>query len=271
MKLLFIGDIFGKPGRQSVIHHLKSVRQHFDVDFVIANAENSAHGFGITKSTAKELLDAGIDLLTGGNHTWDKPEVAQLFDDYPVIRPLNYSKSLPGKGFKLLEKNGTTVAVINTMGHFGMPIVDNAIENTEIIIDSLLEEGIKNIFIDFHAESTSEKYAFFQYFAGKVSAIAGTHTHVGTDDLTIMNECGFICDVGLTGCRDGVIGVEKEAPIKRLQTGIQEKLKLNDKCQTIFQAVVFEIQDGICVDAFKLKAYGDEELYISQRARVERF
>jgi 2',3'-cyclic-nucleotide 2'-phosphodiesterase len=271
MKLLFIGDIFGKPGRQSVAHHLKTAKAHFGIDFVIANAENSAHGFGITKSTAMELQYAGVDLMTGGNHTWDKPEISQLFDTHPIIRPLNYSTILPGKGFAILQKNGESVAVINAMGHFAMPMVDNPIETTGRVVDDLLSEGVKNIFIDFHAESTSEKYAFFQHFAGEVSAIVGTHTHVGTDDLMIMNDCGFVCDVGLTGCRDGVIGVEKEAPIRRLRTGILEKLKINDKCATIFQAIIFEIHDGICIDAFKIKAFNAEELYISQRARVERF
>jgi hypothetical protein len=167
--------------------------------------------------------------------------------------------------------DGKKIAIINSMGHFGMPSADNVLLKTEEVVDSLLEAGVQNIFIDFHAESTSEKYAFLHYFCGKVSAIAGTHTHVGTDDLSILNSTGFVCDVGMSGARSGVIGVEKEAPIRRLMTGVQDKLKTPDKAPAIFQAVIFEIINGICTKAFKIKAFDDEEIFISQEARIENF
>lgn len=272
MKLLFIGDIFGKVGRNCVKTHLQSAREHFGIDCVVANAENSAHGFGLTKSTAKELFGAGVDVLTGGNHTWDKPEVGELFDTTNTLRPLNYSPVLPGRGFLIFEcADGQKVAIINSMGHFGMPSVDNVLLKSEEAVNILIDSGIKNIFIDFHAESTSEKYAFLHYFCGKVSAIAGTHTHVGTDDLMILNGTGFVSDVGMSGARSGVIGVEKEAPIRRLMTGVQDKLKTPDKAPSIFQAIIFEFNDGICEKAFKIKAYDNEEPFISQEAKFESF
>lgn len=271
MRLLFIGDIFGKVGRTTVKNTLSKAISEHSVDFVVANGENIAHGFGITKSTAKELFDSGVDIITGGNHSWDKPEVSELFNTSNILRPLNYSSSLPGKGVVSISKNGEILTVLNTMGHFGMPHTDNAIARTDEEIRKLTEIEKKNIFIDFHAESTSEKYAFMHHFASDISAIAGTHTHVGTDDLMVVNGTGYVSDVGLTGARDGVIGVEKEAPIKRLLTGVQEKLKTPDKAKSIFQAVIFEIIDGKCIDAFKIKSFCDSDLIITQKAVFENF
>lgn len=271
MKLLFIGDIFGKVGRATVKTNIPKAIELFGIDCVVANAENSAHGFGITKSTAKELFGAGVDVLTGGNHSWDKPEISELFGSTNTIRPLNYSSALPGSGVTVIEKCGERIAILNVMGHFGMPTVDNAITKTEEALASLEKQGIKNIFIDFHAESTSEKYAYLHHFYTKVSVIAGTHTHVGTDDLMIMNGTGFVSDVGMNGARDGVIGVEKEAPIRRLLTGVQDKLKTPDKAKSIFQAIVFEIINGRCIDAFKIKSLCDADITVTQRATVEHF
>ena len=272
MKLLFIGDIFGRVGRNCVKKHLQNAKEKFNIDCVVANSENSAHGFGITKSTAKELFNAGIDVITGGNHTWDKPEVMELFGSTNTLRPINYSPVLPGVGHLLFTvANGEQVAIINTMGHFGMPIVDNALLKSEECVEKYLADGVKNIFIDFHAESTSEKYSFLHYFAERATAIAGTHTHVGSDDLMVMGSTGFVSDVGMSGARNGIIGVEKEAPIRRMLTGIQEKLKTPDSAPSIFQAVIFELNEGKCTSAFKIKAYDDEEIYISQEARFESF
>lgn len=271
MKLLFIGDIFGRVGRNCVKINIPRAKELFNIDCIVANAENSAHGFGLTKSTAKELFDAGVDVLTGGNHTWDKLEINELFGCTNTIRPLNYSSILPGSGVVTIEKNNEKIAILNVMGHFGMPQTDNAISKTEEVLQAVIKDGVRNIFIDFHAESTSEKYSFLHYFRGRVSAIGGTHTHVGTDDLMIVSSTGFVSDVGMSGARDGVIGVEKEAPIRRLLTGVQDKLKTPDKAQSIFQAIVFEFVNGNCVDAFKIKAYDNEDIFISQRAKFENF
>ncbi len=269
MKIGFIGDIIGKPGRKMVARHLKEIREKEGVGFVIANYENASHGFGLTEKNAKELFRCGIDLMTGGNHTWDKKEIFALLESYPILRPVNYPEGVPGRGVEVVEVEEEKLAIINLMGHYSMPMVDNPFITIKRVVEKLHEDGIKNIFIDMHAEATSEKRALLMMLKNSVSAIAGTHTHVGSDDLQIFHNVGYVTDVGLTGCRDNVIGMEESVPIKRFLTGLPGRFDVPDKCKKIFQMVIFEIEDGKCIDAYKVKAYDEGEYFVSQRAFIE--
>jgi hypothetical protein len=269
MRVLFVGDVIGRAGREMVRRHLQKAKEAYSVDFAVLNAENIAAGFGITQKTAAEMVDAGVDLMTGGNHIWDKPEVVEVFKKYPLIRPLNYPKELGGDGLKALEIGGEKLGVINLMGHFSMPISDNPFRLAQAAVDMLKDDGVENIFIDFHAETTSEKEALWRYLGADVSFIAGTHTHIGTDDLRIEDGCGFVTDVGMTGCRDGVIGVNKDEPIFRFLFGTNKRFTVNKECKKIFQALICDIEGGRCTGAFKIKAYDDGEIYVSQEAYVE--
>lgn len=269
MRILFVGDIIGSPGRDMVRRHLSAAKERFGVDVAIVNAENIAAGFGITQKTAAEMMDAGVDLMTSGNHIWDKAEVVEVFKKYPLIRPLNYPSELGGEGLKILEAGGERLGVINLMGHFSMPISDNPFRLVKAAVDTLKNDGVENIFIDFHAETTSEKEALWRYLESDVSFIVGTHTHIGTDDLRITNGCGFLGDIGLTGCRDGVIGVGKNEPIYRFLTGTNKRFVVHKECKKIFQALICDIQNGRCTGAFKIKAYDDGEIRVSQEAYIE--
>ena len=261
MRLLFIGDIVGKPGRSMVKHHLPKIKQKYNIDIVVANYENASHGFGLTPKNYKELKNSGIDIMTGGNHSFDKKEIIKLFEmDEKLLRPLNMYPENEGRGIYIDEK--FKLAVISLMGQYGMPLFDNPFRIIEKEIEKL--QGY-SIFIDFHAESTAEKRALFMLLKDKVSAIVGTHTHIGTDDLIIDN-AGYLTDIGLTGCFDNVIGMSEIEPLQRLKTGFSKKYDVVDKCKKIFQAVVFDIEDNKCLDAFKLKAFDFEEEFISQKA-----
>lgn len=257
MKLGFIGDVVGKPGRQIIQKHLKTLKEKHALDFVIANTENASHGFGLTVKNANELFSYGIDMMTGGNHTWDKKEIFSLLDSMPILRPLNYPDGVPGYGIGYLEKDGFKLCVINLMGMFTMPWC----ENPFIVIQKELKNIEKSdaIFIDFHAEATSEKRALMALLKGKVSAIIGTHTHVGTDDMVVDNGTLYVSDVGLTGCRDNVIGMEKEAPLKRFLTGLPASFDIPNRCKTILQMVIFELDGFTCKKAYKLRILDDNE------------
>ncbi len=271
MKLAFIGDIVGKPGRDMVKKYLPKLREEYGLDLVIANYENASHGFGLTKKNCEELLGYGIDVMTGGNHSWDKKEVFLLYKDYPLIRPINYPRKSPGEGLIKVEVLGYKVAIINVMGHYTMPMVDNPFVIMEETIKELRDEGIKHIIVDIHAEATSEKLAMMQLLRKDVSAIFGTHTHVGTDDLAIIDGCCYVTDVGLTGCRDGVIGMEKDIPLNRFLTGLGGHYDIAKKCQTIFQLVIFKLnEEGRGVNAKKIKIYDNGDV-VALGSRIERY
>ena len=262
MKILFIGDIIGKPGRQMIKYHLPIIKQKENIDIVIANYENTSHGYGITPKNYKELKNAGIDIMTGGNHSFDKKkEIESIFEiDDTIIRPLNMYQENAGNGFFIDEQH--KLVIISLMGQFGMPIFDNPFR---VIKKEIKKFKGYNIFIDFHAESTAEKRAMFLMLKDKISALVGTHTHIGTDDL-LIDKAGYLTDIGLSGCFDNVIGMSEIEPIERFITGFSKKFDVVDKCKKIFQAVVFEIEDNVCLDAYKIKAYDFEEYFISQKA-----
>jgi len=269
MKILYLADVVGKPGRTMINHHLKKIKEAYEVDLVIINAENASHGFGVSVKNSKELFAMGIDLMTGGNHSWDKKDILPIMDSEPILRPMNYPSSSPGSGVGYLTIGDETLVVINLMGHFTMPMVDNPFTMITAEVERLKEEGYENIFIDMHAEATSEKRALMAMLKGKVSAICGSHTHIGTDDLEIDEGTFYVTDVGLTGCRDGVIGMSKKEPMARFLTSISSKFDVPNSCKKILQGVVFELEEGKCIDAFKVKAYDYEEVQVSQRAYIE--
>ena len=271
MKLAFIGDIVGRPGREIIAKYLPALKKEHHIDFIIGNYENASHGFGLTKKNCEELLSYGIDAMTGGNHSWDKKEIFELFSSYPLIRPINYPKSAPGEGVLKVNILGNHVAIINVMGNYTMPMSDNPFIKIDDEVNRLVTEGIKHIIVDIHAEATSEKLAMLHILKDRVSAIFGTHTHVGTDDLIIADGCCYVTDVGLTGCRDHIIGMEKKIPIQRFMTGVGGHFDIPKKCQKILQLVIFELNaQGRATQAEKLKIYETGEI-IKTQGRVDSY
>jgi 2',3'-cyclic-nucleotide 2'-phosphodiesterase len=264
MRIAFIGDIVGRPGRAMVSQHLSSLKKEFGIDFVIANYENASHGFGLTKKNAVELFNAGIDTMTGGNHSFDKADIVELFSSHELLRPHNYPEGVAGTGLKVYEIGSEKLAVLNLLGHYGMPHIDNVMRCAEESVNALHKEGIRNIFIDFHAEATSEKRALMALLAGRISAICGTHTHVSSDDLHIVKGTGYLTDIGLTGCRDNVIGMDKEAPLQTFLTGVKTRFEISNRCKKIMQMLVCDIHDGKCTEAFKIKLLDDTRRFITQ-------
>ncbi|MBE0499148.1 MAG: YmdB family metallophosphoesterase [Campylobacterales bacterium] len=264
MRIAFIGDIIGRPGRTMIKIHLKKLKEEHKIDFVIANYENASHGFGLTPKNASELFGSGIDVMTGGNHSWDKKEIHGMFETFELLRPHNYPPEVSGTGCKVYEVAGEKLAVLNLMGHYAMPMVENPFRCATETIAALREEGITNIFIDMHAEATSEKRGLLMMFKSQVSAIVGTHTHVGTDDLQIDGSTGYLSDIGLTGCRDNVIGMDARTPIHRFMTGLPGRFEVPEKCKSILQMVIFDISQGKCENAFKIKRFDDGREFVTQ-------
>ena len=271
MKLAFIGDIVGRPGREIIGKHLSRLREEYGLDLVIANYENASHGFGLTRKNCDELLGYGIDVMTGGNHSWDKKEIFELYETHPIIRPINYPDDGAGEGLIKVDVLGKELAVVNVMGNYTMPMADNPFIKIDKAVEALKEEGIKHIVVDVHAEATSEKLAMLHILKERVSAIFGTHTHVGTDDLSIVDGCCYVSDVGLTGCRDGVIGMDKKIPIQRFMTGIGGHFNIAKECQSIFQIIIFELdENGRAIQAEKLKIYDNGEVR-KLDSRIEKY
>ncbi len=256
MTIGFIGDIVGKPGRDMIAANLAMLKVDFGIDLVIANYENASHGFGLSAKNASELFDCGIDVMTGGNHSFDKKEILALFDSLPIIRPINYPDETVGEGIFEAMVKGTKIAVINLMGHYCMPMVDNPFTKIIKTVDELENSGYKHIIIDMHAEATSEKNALLHILKGRVSAIIGTHTHIGTDDLMVADGCCYVTDVGLTGCMDGVIGMDVKAPIKRFLSGVGEYFDVPKDCRAILQMIIFDLDaNGHTFNAKKVKLF----------------
>ncbi len=224
MKILVIGDIVGRPGRQAVHRLLGGLRRQYKIDLVIANGENAAGGFGLSVSTAQELLDDNIDVITSGNHIWAQKDILPCLDDadMPILRPLNYPPGAPGRGYLVTGK----VMVVNLIGRVFMNTVDCPFR----AMDGLLE-GLKPkppvIIVDFHAEATSEKVAMGRYLDGRVSAVLGTHTHIGTIDAQILpGGTAYVTDIGMTGPSDSIIGDDAESVLQRFLTQLPHRLSV---------------------------------------------
>jgi len=226
MNILFVGDIFASPGRRIVADHLQDIIETNRIDLAIANAENAAGGFGVTPAIAEELLALGLDVLTTGNHVWDKREVYDYFARQPrLLRPANYA-GVPGSGVLVCRaRNGVDCAVINLQGRTHMPPTDCPFRKADEIL-AALDPRVKVKFVDFHAEVTSEKIALGWYLDGRVSAVVGTHTHVPTADTRILpRSTAYQTDCGMTGPYDSVIGVDTEIVIRRFLTGLPVRME----------------------------------------------
>ena len=245
MKFLIIGDIIGRPGRKALRELLPRLKEELNYDVVLANVENAAGGFGITKKVYKELKDIGIDVMTSGNHIWDKKEVFEFIDETPdLLRPANYPPGVPGKGYGVYEKNGVKFAVINLMGKVYM---ECNLENPFRVFDGIYEQlsqETKIIIVDFHAEATSEKWCFGIYVDGKVSMVYGTHTHVPTaDEFILKNGTGYVSDVGMTGVWYSAIGMKPKQAIERLLYAMKKRLEVEDKGEIVFNAILVDIDE----------------------------
>jgi metallophosphoesterase (TIGR00282 family) len=228
VKVLFIGDITGKPGRRLVVNRVAALRRTHGVDVVIANGENAAGGLGITPDAATELLDAGVDLLTGGNHSWHHRDAYDLLDSEPrILRPANYPPGVPGRGAAVVRSTaGVPVGVLNLQGRVFMPELDDPFRLAREQAESL-RASVPTVIVDFHAEATSEKVAMGWYLDGFVTAVVGTHTHVQTADERILPQgTAYITDVGMTGPRDGIIGMAREAILERFLTQLPARFQV---------------------------------------------
>ena len=237
MLILAIGDIVGRPGRRAVSQLLPGLRQQYGLDLVIANGENAAGGLGLTSTTAKELFDAGVDVLTSGNHIWAQKEIIPYLDgEMPILRPLNYPPGVPGRGHIAIGR----VAVVNLMGRTFIGDYDCPFRTMDKLLTEL-EQPI--IIVDFHAEATSEKVAMGRYLDGRVSAVLGTHTHVGTIDSQVLpHGTAYVTDIGMTGPIDSVIGDDAEAVIQRFLTGMPHHLSVG-KGKTALNAIMVGVAD----------------------------
>lgn len=243
MRILMIGDIFGRPGRNAVKEQLQTIRQELNLDMIIANAENAAGGNGITPEIARELFGCGVDVMTMGNHVWDKKDIIPYIDREPrIVRPANYPPGTPGSGLGIYNINGIEVAVINLSGRVYLPAMDCPFR----VADNLLQtigDRTKIILVDFHAEATSEKVALGWYLDGKVSLVAGTHTHIQTADERILHEgTAYITDVGMTGPANSVLGVKTDIVLQKFLTQMPVRFEVAEGPYQ-FNAIVIEINE----------------------------
>ena len=240
MRILFIGDIVGKPARNYLKEVLPSVRKDLKLDFIIANGENAAGGSSITPDTAEEIFGAGVDVITSGDHIFKKKEAREVLDTRDLIRPLNYGESSAGKGYIIKEVSGVKIGVINLIGRVFMQPVDCPFKAVKSILEDVKKKA-KIIFVDIHAEATSEKLAMGYFLSGKVSAVIGTHTHIPTADQRIIdNFTAYITDVGMTGSCDSVLGREKHQIIERFITNMPLRFNLAQG-DVRMQAVLVEV------------------------------
>ena len=244
MKILAVGDLVGECGLNILKQTLPKIRKEKNIDVVIVNAENVASGMGITSKDFNELLKLKVDVITMGNHTWAKKDIFTFIDNPKLLRPANYSKGVVGKGINIYECKNKKIAVMNLIGRTDMHVLS---ENPFTVAQELLDEVKADIkIIDFHAEATAEKIAMKYFIDGKATVLFGTHTHVQTADENITNKgMGYITDLGMTGPKESVIGMEKEASIKRFLTSLPEKYKVAEG-ESIFNACIFEINEDNC-------------------------
>ena len=241
IKILFVGDIVGKPGRRITQQSIPRLIELHRIDLVIANVENAAGGNGITRETAEELLDADINVMTTGNHVWDKKEALEYIElEQRLIRPANFPDGVPGRGsYVTRTTNGTPVGIVNVMGRVFMNPLDNPFHVVQREISAVRDKGARLVFVDFHAAATSEKIAMGWHLDGKVTAVVGTHTHVQTADARILHKgTAYITDVGMTGPHDSIIGVAIQPVLKRFIDGMPVRFETASKNSRINAVIV---------------------------------
>lgn len=240
MRVLFIGDVVGQPGRRCLSAILPALREELSIDVVIANGENAANGRGLTARTAAEMFRAGVDVISSGNHIWDQKEIIEDMDgDKPILRPANYPPGTPGRG--ILRSKGLTV--LNLQGRTFMANIDCPFRTADAVLETRPEAPIV---VDMHAEATSEKQAMGWYLDGRVAAVLGSHTHVPTADPRLLPRgTAYISDAGFTGARDSVLGFEVEASHRLFLTQLPTRLPVAEKCPTaVMNSVLVEIDEG---------------------------
>ena len=245
MRVLFIGDVFGMPGRQIVTEQLPILQEQYQIDFTIANAENSAGGFGINRKAYDQLYAAGVDAFTMGNHTWDNKELLRFVDEASIlVRPANYLEPKPGCGCRVFTVQGKRLAVINLLGQVYLAPVANPFTT----VNQLLKEVDADYYlIDFHAEATSEKMALGWFVDGRATAVLGTHTHIQTADARVLPQgCAYISDVGMTGPRDSVLGMDKEIVVQRFLTGSSTRFAVAHGDVQLNAVVLTLAENGHC-------------------------
>jgi len=248
MRVLYCGDVVGRPGREAVVKNIKELRQARKIDVVVVNAENAAHGFGLTPGICRDLFDAGSDVITTGNHVFDQQEIIPfLGENKRIVRPLNYPEGTAGFGFSVFELlNGKKLLVAQVMGRVFMEALDCPVKALENVLKTYqLKAGVDAIMVDIHAEATSEKISFAHYFDGRVSAVFGTHTHVPTADASILKKgTAYMTDVGMCGDYDSVLGFEEAAPIARLCRKYPPERLVPSKGAGTLCAVLFETDEA---------------------------
>ena len=244
MKILAVGDLIGNSGIKELKKQLANIKQKEQIDFVIVNGENAAEGMGITQQNFNDILALNVNVITMGNHTWGKKDIFKFIDHPKLIRPANYPKGVVGKGYNIYTCQDKKIAVINLMGRVDINVLtENPFIVAKEIVEKLQQE-VDMIFVDFHAEATAEKIAMGHFLDGKVTAIYGTHTHVQTADEKILPKgTGYITDIGMTGPKHSVIGMDILASLKRFETTLPERYKIaTGEC--ILNAVVFDVDDA---------------------------
>lgn len=242
MRILFIGDIVGKIGRNAISTYLPKLKQEYRPTVSIVNAENAAHGKGLTEKIYKQLLREGVDFMTMGNHTYGQREIYEFIDEAKrMVRPANFPSEAPGVGMRIIQINDIKLAIINLQGRAFMQDIDDPFKKA----DELVKEAQKvtpYIFVDFHAETTSEKNAMGWYLDGRVSAVVGTHTHIQTSDNRILpSGTGYITDVGMTGFYDGILGINRDEVIERFITSLPQRHVVPDNGRSVLSGVIIDM------------------------------
>ncbi len=257
---MFIGDIVGAAGRRALKHTLPYLKNKHKPDIVIANGENAAGGRGITAKIAYEMFDWGVNGITLGNHAWDHKEIFDFIDsEERMVRPANYPSGTPGKGYTTIKAGGKELAVINLQGRTFLPPLECPFQTVDSILEKVKKKS-KCILVDFHAEATSEKISMGWHLDGRVSLVVGTHTHVQTNDETILPQgTAYVTDVGMVGSREGVLGMEKNAVLQKFKTQLPVRFTADDG-KWHFHAVFVEIdeQTGLAVSIRLIRMYEDE-------------
>ncbi|RJG22881.1 TIGR00282 family metallophosphoesterase [Paenibacillus thiaminolyticus] len=244
MKVLFIGDIVGNTGRKAVKQLLPELKQKHNPHIIIANAENAAGGRGVTAAIVKEFLDLGVHGFTMGNHTWDNKDIFEWIDEETrMVRPANFPEGTPGRGHTIIKANGKELFIVNLQGRTFLPAIDCPFQKADDILRGLGKKP-RAILVDFHAEATSEKIAMGWHLDGRASLVVGTHTHVQTNDDTILpNGTAYLTDVGMVGSREGVLGMEREAVLRKFRTQLPVRFVV-DEGKWQFHALVVEIDEA---------------------------
>ena len=256
MKILAVGDIVGSAGINELKLRLREIKEKENIDFVIVNGENSAEGMGITEKNFNDIVLLGVDVITMGNHTWGKKDIFKFIDNPKIIRPANYPEGVVGKGYNIYKCKDKKIAVINLIGRVDINILtENPFLEAKRIIEKIKNE-VDMIFVDFHAEATAEKIALGYYLDGKVTGVFGTHTHVQTADEKILPQgTAYITDIGMTGPKYSVIGMNIQSSIKRFETALPERYKIAEG-ECILNGVIFDIDDKT------LQAKGIQRIYM---------